>query len=204
MKGGIGVAVAVCFALIVQVLRGGIEQPGDMVVTLEHLRPGFLGYLAAFSEWDRVGSDSLSWGFFTFPGLFDFIGMRSREIGVYTASVSLSGVDTNIYTVFRGLIEDVGIYGALAALATVGFIAGWAYRQVRRGRYRYCVILAGYYACCIWSPIASFFAYNGLVLAWIIGGMALSWPGWNIKPARSQSTGYIDGRPEYAVQSRFV
>lgn len=205
LKAAIGLGVAVCFALIIQVLRGGFEQVDDLAVTWEHLRPGFLGYLAAFSEWDRVGPEKLSWGFYTFGGLFEMIGIRSREIGVYTTSVNLSGTDTNIYTVFRGLIEDFGYSGALAALSIAGFIAGWAYRQVRRGRHWYCLILAAFYACCIWSPIASFFVYNGLVLAWMVGAIALWWPRWDIGRIRATpipAAAHIDRRRQYRIQSR--
>jgi len=187
LKAAVGLGIAILFALTIQVLRAGIEQAGDLASTWEHLRPGFLGYLAAFSEWDRSGPEKLSWGFYTFAGVFDMIGVRSRDIGVYATSVNLSGVDTNIYTVFRGLIEDFGFAGALVSLSIVGFIAGWAYRQVRAGQSWYCLILAGYYACCIWSPIASFFVYNGLVLAWLVGAVALWWPLWDMDRRMTRS-----------------
>jgi oligosaccharide repeat unit polymerase len=172
----IGTAVAVSFALLIQVLRAGYAQSDDLGTTWEHIRPGVAGSVAAFSEWDKVGPAQLSWGFYTFAGLFDMLGLRSREIGIYLTSVTLSGGDTNIYTAFRGLVEDFGYFGAPVALFVFGFISGFAYRMTKEGRSAHCVILAAFYAACIWSPIASFFVYNGLVLAWVVSAAALWWP----------------------------
>jgi oligosaccharide repeat unit polymerase len=171
-----GVAAAVCFALLIQVLRGGVDQGYDLSATWAHVRSGVFGYLSTFSEWNREGSTEVSWGFYSFAGLFDMFGLRPREIGVYLTSINLGGSDTNIYTAFRGLIEDFSYPGALLVLFAVGFGSGYAYRRSVGGSHRWVVALAGFYAVCIWSHICSLFVYNGLVLAWLCAFAAFAWP----------------------------
>ena len=53
-------------------------------------------------------------GAYTFAGVFDLLGIKQRQIGVYEQYETLAGgEDTNIYTLLRGLIQDFTLPGAM-------------------------------------------------------------------------------------------
>ena len=136
-----------------------------------------LGYLAVFSHWadspEGPGAFHLSLGSYTIGGLLDVAGLHSRNLGVYSKSVSLDGNDTNIYTAFRGLIEDFSLPGAMIVCFLLGFLSGRAYKHSLCGSGTSAVWLAGFYAFLLWSPIVSLFYYNGPILAMLVGALAV-------------------------------
>jgi oligosaccharide repeat unit polymerase len=97
------------------------------------------------------------------------VGLRSRLVGVYSEYVTLEDGESNIYTAFRGLIEDFSLPGAAVFCVLVGFMAGRAYRFTVAGRTIWVAALAGYYVFVLWSPIISVFVYNSLILAIVVG-----------------------------------
>ena len=136
-----------------------------------------LGYLAVFSHWAAGpdGADGFHFqaGAYTVGGLLDIAGLHSRELGIYSDSFDLEGDNSNIYTVFRGLIEDFTLPGAAVLCGVVGFFAGRAYRGALAGCQISSVSLAGFYAFLLWSPVGSVFIYNGPVLAMAVGLLAV-------------------------------
>ena len=136
-----------------------------------------LGYLAVFSHWadSREGPGTLQFelGAYTFGGVFEVSGIHPRQVGVYSESVSLQGDDSNIYTAFRGFIDDFSLPGAAIFCFAAGLLAGCAYRNSLQGRETWTLGLAGFYAFLLWSPLGSLFVYNGPILALLVGLFAL-------------------------------
>ena len=113
-------------------------------------------------------------GAYTFAGAFDLLGIKPRQIGVYEELQTLAGgEDTNIYTLFRGLIQDFTLPGASLFGVLLGIVAGGAARSGSTSHGRNLLVLAGYYAFILFSPIISLFTYNGLILAWVVAALVL-------------------------------
>lgn len=98
-----------------------------------HLASYSSGHLYAFSDWfsdryigtsDFRGYDQpiLESGFYTFMGFFQALGdTRPVPLGTYDEYFEVPGLlSTNIYTVFRGLISDFGLFGSLVFGAFLG------------------------------------------------------------------------------------
>jgi len=75
---------------------------------------------------------------------------------------------SNLYSAFRGLIQDFTFPGAILLTVTTGAIANLAYRSVKAGNIATLGILAGIYSFVFWSPIVSLFVYNAILFAAIL------------------------------------
>ena len=92
-----------------------------------------------------------------------------RVPGMYTNSYDVSGKleVTNIYTIFRFLIDDFGWFGAFIFCILLGVICKYFYNKLLQGSFIGLSILAGLFSGLIFSPIASIWAYNSILFAWI-------------------------------------
>jgi oligosaccharide repeat unit polymerase len=137
------------------------------------------GHLAAFSSWlEHAWQIEITpaFGAFTFAGLYELLGISGRIGGLYEDLVEVGaevGSDplnntTNIYTAFRGLIQDVSIPIAPLALLILGCLAGIAFREVACGNKLSVPILAAFYSFCFWSVFVSFTVYNTLIGAYVV------------------------------------
>jgi oligosaccharide repeat unit polymerase len=174
-----GVTVTV-FALVpvfffTQLSRYGYSASNATQVyeVVGRLRLFFLGYLGAFSSWFRdvgLASDRLSWGAYSFAGEFDWLGIHQRSQGIYSDMVYLGpqGIPSNVYTIFRGLIEDYGSVGALIAIAILGFVGGFAYSRLQEGRQGFIPLLCAFYSITFCSFTVNLFTYDTLLLAWLL------------------------------------
>jgi oligosaccharide repeat unit polymerase len=173
-----GVLMVVFFA-VGQVMRGGdtpeVGALGDVLVS-PVARASMLGHISVFSQWfheSRFTSATPALGAYSVAGLFDQLGLHSRPAGLYTDPYEVEpGAFTNIYTIFRGLIEDFTLPGSFVFLFLVGVCAGSAYNRVRKGNPRYLPFLVAFYAFS-GSHGVSIFNYNSVLFAWLISGMYL-------------------------------
>ena len=100
------------------------------------------GHLFAFSDWfgNYIGLASaqpyddpgLTKGFYTFMSVFKIFGDdRPVPIGVYSEYLSIPPyIETNIYTLFRGMIHDFGLVGSLVCLGIMSFLTHQAFRSM--------------------------------------------------------------------------
>jgi oligosaccharide repeat unit polymerase len=173
------VATGLFFFFAVDTLRSHTQKQNDLEVQSDfgRVKSTAIGYLSVFSYWvDRPeGLDSvhLNFGEYTFGGLLQAAGFGKREVGIYTDVVNVGSDDSNIYTAFRGLVEDFTPLGAALACAMAGFASGRAYSRADQGLIRDVLILIGFYGFLVWSPIGSLFVYNGPILALIVAGIVL-------------------------------
>jgi len=130
------------------------------------------GHMAVFSDWfERTGFEVKTPlpGAYTFAGVFDLLGIRKREVGLFTEMVALSkGAASNIYTVFRVLIEDFTPLGSLVVLFLFAFLASRAYQRLIQGKARAMPILVAFYASVLWSFITSIWIWNSIIAAFIL------------------------------------
>ena len=177
------VSIPICASLffVVDLFRSHTDaQQQSKTETYEwgRIKSTAVGYLGVFSDWvDRPeGLNSMppSLGVYTVGGLFDVVGLHARQTGVYETLVNLDlDNDSNIYTAFRGLIEDFSFPGALVACILLGCVSGFAYKASSLGHSWAVITLAAFYAFLFWSPIGSIFIYNGPILAVVLAGFLL-------------------------------
>ncbi len=102
------------------------------------------GHLFAFSDWfaNYVGlpaaqpydDPGLTKGFYTFMPLFRMFGDdRPIPLGTYGEYLSIPPyITTNIYSMYRGLIQDFGLGGALICLGILSFLSHLSFRSMLR------------------------------------------------------------------------
>jgi oligosaccharide repeat unit polymerase len=170
------IACTVLF-VVTEAIRSRSKYQG-LVIAPDSVRmkAAAFGYLSAFSQWMSASkSESLGFGTYTFGGVFEFAGIHPRALGIFTSSVTLPGLEeNNVYTAFRGLIEDFSYPGAIAICVGLGALCEYGYGQLRRGRLRWALGVSAFYAFVAWSPLGSLFVYNGLVLAWCVAALLLT------------------------------
>jgi oligosaccharide repeat unit polymerase len=166
------VAVVGAGFVLVQMARYAGWARGAPDAVVQSMWLNVFPYLAVFSTWLQANGLSTNLhpalGSYTFAGVFELLHLHSRIAGLYTDQVQIDGAGYNIYTAFRGLIEDFTIPGALVFLGLVGYGADLAYRRVRSGDVRFVGVLAAFYAATLWSFVVDIFIYNTIVLAFVV------------------------------------
>lgn len=176
------IVAAVCsvgvFAAIDAVRDSSWRQEFAPLLSEEKLSNFIFGSPAAFAAWyARAETGDAEWGARTFAGEFDLLRVKTRTIGRYTDTSNVVGEEvTNIYTIFRGLIEDFSDFGAILVSASVGGFAGWIYFGGLKTRAGTLLWMSAFYATFLYSPIISIFSFNGVMLAWVIGWFVLTRP----------------------------
>lgn len=168
---GLLAVLAAAFIGIQMVRYAGWSQ-GRMLSVVQLLWLDSFPYMGVFSSWAQANALSVSLhpslGQYTFAGVFELLHIHTRVAGLYTDQVQIDGAGYNIYTAFRGLIEDFTVPGALLFLAVVGFGAEIAYRRAKSGDLLSVGILAAFYAVTLWSFVVDVFIYNTIVLAFLV------------------------------------
>ena len=178
LLGSTALALLLLF-LGVNSLRGAVGASEVSQLSLDYnggqVRNYIFGMPAAFAEWfdHDDHSSSLAWGALTFPRLYDLLGIHPHTLGVYTDSESTVGTEgTNIYTIFRGLIEDFTLGGAFLFCGFWGFVGGRCYSR-HSLQMRPLLALSSYYAVALYSPIICLYGFNGPIFAWIVAWLVL-------------------------------
>jgi oligosaccharide repeat unit polymerase len=154
-------------------LRGAKDASDARDLSLEfnsgQIRNYMFGMPAAFAEWfDREQQDSAKWGALTFAGPYALLGIRQRTLGTYTDSAPTVGLEgTNIFTIFRGLVQDFTLAGAFLISGLWGFLGGRNYcqRSLRPGTM---LGLSAFYAVALFSPLICLFSFNSPIVAWVV------------------------------------
>jgi oligosaccharide repeat unit polymerase len=142
---------AIAFAILLPVMAFAMlvrgvgkwtpEQSLDMV--LFYFRSYAFGHIYAFSDWFSHAFSSsslfsytdpgrLTWGFWTFMAFGKHL-MPGYVVpsGYFNEYFRIEGViQTNIYTMFRGLIYDFGPVGSLIFMAAAGWVSSVLYKRM--------------------------------------------------------------------------
>lgn len=97
------------------------------------------GHLPAFDLWFYQNVENLkpTGGIKTFYGITNFLGIAERKQGVFSELIYYGknyspGLGTNVYTVFRFIIEDFGFIGSYIVLFIAGSISGFTSQKVNK------------------------------------------------------------------------
>ena len=145
------------------------------MVFLDDARISYFGHISAFSTWlNDYHYVGLTFGANTFSGPLDLLGLIKREIGFYKENIYLAnGSYTNVFTIFRGLIDDFSIPGTLIIGFGIGVFARLAFNKCSYGHFMWMIPLTLYYSFVLYSPIISLFNYNSAIMAWVITAIPL-------------------------------
>jgi len=157
--------------LLIQWLRKGPAQ--DLIITdlILIAKAGILGSFSAFTQWLQFSYNIASeykFGINTFAGPMEVFGLSTRETGFFADFAQIGPSQTNIYTAFRGLIEDFGIIGTVILCFCAGYISSLSFQAVLRGKIMWVVPLSAFYTFALFSPLLSIFAFNSIALAFLI------------------------------------
>jgi len=173
-----GSVVAVIIYMFLQILRWGVGSLTDMFTIISETIPfvysAFLAPPATFSQWfAQHWQDDIipTFGASTSPflklfGLFGITTHQIRHEAILVGTNLLRQESTTVFTLFRDLIEDYTLIGAILFLFSTGIIAGWAYRKILQGRVIYLPIIAAFYAVTIDSLTGCLFRYTTISFAW--------------------------------------
>lgn len=172
------------FVYAIELVRANQADSEIAAIEMSRLRSLVAGHLPVFSYWidhrDTYLAHPPALGVYTFGGLADVIGGTKRKSGVFQEFLEVEeDMDSNVYTAFRGAIEDFTLPGAISFFGLFGLSAGFAYSQILAGRTTWIPYLAFCFAFVIWSPVISLLNYNGPLLGALVGYAALK-----LKPMR--------------------
>ena len=156
------------FFVLIQWLRQGLD---NIVIDLliERIRAYFFGYLAAFTQW--FGEPIIvnnSFGFITFAGPFNLVGIMDRPLGFYEPIIIGRNISTNIFTAFRGIITDFSISGSIIIAFLIGFVMQSIFQKKNNLSLFLTLPISMFYAFTLYSPLISIFHYNSIIFSWFI------------------------------------
>jgi hypothetical protein len=142
-----------------------VLEHADLERDLENFRGSAFGHPYSFSYYLNRTIDfppTPRLGACLFAGPLDLLGLAQRT--PFENFVLDTGVESNVYTLFRPPIEDFGLMGSLVSFLIAGFIAGFAYSSIAAGDIRWLPILTLFYPH-VMVVGGLFFAYNSFTLA---------------------------------------
>lgn len=179
----LAILVLVTFAFVVRIDGIHAEDMGDAARKMKWYFLSYVcGHLYAFSDWFSwlIGKgSSVSYqevlnggGFYTFIGLFKLFGdERFVPPGIYGEYFIYGDlIQSNIYTIFRGLVIDFGVIGALIFWVVLGLVAHLFFRWLVVGAWvslsaTFFVFLIGFFYT---SFIISLWIWNSVFASFLV------------------------------------
>lgn len=103
------------------------------------------GHLPAFDSWftKNIGEINPTNGVKTFYGITNYLGIAERKQGVFSEIIFLGKnnnpqsdyiMSTNVYTMFRFIVEDFGYIGSILMIFTTGMLSGFSWLMMLKKR----------------------------------------------------------------------
>jgi oligosaccharide repeat unit polymerase len=172
--GALATILLVGVQVLVQIVRYSTNR--DPVPIIRMIADPF-SFLAAFCSWFNDAGwqySGFTAGARTFRRLVALVGIAAAPL----PEISVGFTSSNIYTVFRDLIEDFGSIGALVVLFAYGYVARVVFRRARDGDVRFTGALSLVFAFALTSFSVSIFFYTATMLAAIAFALYCVACGW--------------------------
>ena len=159
---------------------------------LEYMTQNFVnyafGHLPAFDAWftNNIGQLNPEGGIKTFYGISNFLGLAERQQGIFNDFVyfgkSLSHqipsdiLGTNVYSLFRFLLEDFGFVGSFIMVFLTGILSGFSWLMVKRQKsstFFQTILIAVFFSTGM-SFISSVWAYTSFIATVVMFYFVLS------------------------------
>lgn len=156
LVGGLSFGLLAGLSTVIQFIRYfvGSQKAGDLILADP------FGFLAAWATWFRESGGAeggLAAGFYSFERISRMLGFDRPAF----PAIDVGFTTSNVYTVFRALIQDYGTFGSLIVVLAIGFVGSLAYRAVVAGRATWLAALAMVYAFMFTGMALSVFSYAG-------------------------------------------
>lgn len=162
------------FFVLVQVVRGG-EENFDILSISSHVLTWFIGYIPAFDIWLNSYDFNHTFGLNTFAGIVDALNIAQRQGGVYDPVVIGDNRISNIFTAYRGLIQDFSLPITVLILFLLGLLMSDLIRRVitykSRMSYLALIMFTFFFS---WSFVINPFIYNTIVIAFVLFVMIIN------------------------------
>lgn len=166
---GFSIVIILGFVLIMLVafgLRAGFSSTFFTSIKERFVLYAFAG-VPALDKWlDTVYINNFNLiGKYTFLGIYSLLGIASKNAGVYQDFIVAGILNTNVYTVFRGLIEDFSVVGCMLIFVLVGILARLFEVLIKKNKLYAVGLYMTLFAFFIYGIIISIFTYNSYILA---------------------------------------
>jgi oligosaccharide repeat unit polymerase len=152
-----------------QWLRQGMAADFILDDMITVARSSMTGSISAFTQWYHQWNGlDLAWGRNSFAGPFELIGISERVQGFYLDFSEVGTTHINIYTAFRGILEDYGFLGTTIVLFFFGFVSAWVFNFVENGWITFIPLLALLNGWILFSPFISLFVNNSIIAGYVI------------------------------------
>jgi len=157
------------FFVIIQVFRGG-KTEYDILPIISHVITWFVGYIPCFDIWiNSIYNYELTFGQRTFVGVFDLLGITERVSGVYPAVDIGNDRYSNIFTAYRGLIEDFSFVGLYIIIFITGLLLSFIPNYVTKSGNIFLAPITGFVVFFFfWSYVINPYSYNVILFSAIL------------------------------------
>lgn len=177
--------------VLVSFLARGISGPGNTMDLSDALYRLFISYssahIYAFSDWFswyigqesslNFASEDITGGFYTFMSIFKLLGStKVVPPGYYGEYFQYSWfLQTNIYTVFRGLVTDFSLIGSIVFMYVAGFAANLIFISLMRAKSAsWSIALYSLFCGLVYTSfLISVFVWNSMYPVFAIVGVVL-------------------------------
>ncbi len=154
---------------------GSVNQSTFEAVIRKYLIYAF-GEIQSFDIWlsDYFTPKEFSFGTQTFIGIFNTLGIVIRNQGVYS---SVPESASNVFTVFRGVIQDFGTFFGTIFISIHGLLAGYCTKKIEQSKkipVISCVLLLSIYFFFLYGYFVSPWSYISHILALIVFAVYLT------------------------------
>lgn len=179
---GILLISAFIFSLVSRI--GRMDNIGVVEIVMGKMEIYAFGHVQGFDTWfmnRSTDAEQLGLGTHTFLAISSRFGSYEKKQGVYDI---IQGSCTNVYTSFRGLIEDFGMVGAVLLMFLMGILVACFYTNIKRSYRKQIGSQVGMIISlfCILDFIVSPFTYTTYILAFLIIAWFV-WYAFNAKKA---------------------
>lgn len=138
---------------------------------------GFSTYLDTMYSSDNL----LTGGRYTFSSMYDMLGIAKAETGVYDQYLKVSPKNTaNIYSIFRPLMEDFGVFGMILWAFVLGVVANLNFEKSLKGSLIAVSLSISIYIYLMFSFIAPLTQFNSFLLSCFLSPAILYLSKYNI------------------------
>ena len=172
-----GLGIIIFFAILFSsmVFRTGEVSEKTIAEISQKFVTYALGHFHCFEMWFTTYEPTVySYGTKTFLGISNVIGSENRIQGIYQEYYQIGqngyyGI-SNIFTIFRTLIEDFGESGTYLVMFILGFFSKLSLKNLisRRNIFANQVLITAAYAYLFWSFVTSFFAYTSYIATFFV------------------------------------
>jgi len=156
---------------LVYFLRGG--NINSKMAIINHSTVSYFASFNAFSIWwEHYYLDTLSFFKYSLSGIHNIL-YQDRVSGLYPDSYGVGVINgeiinTNVFTIVRGFIEDFSILGAVVIMFLTGILMTYFYYLSKRKKIIGVFLLGVCYSVLFWSFTVNMLNYNTIIFSWII------------------------------------